>query len=167
MNHEAHEEPQTRRGVIRSYKLKLDEKRSVTERLADSLTSKFGTILFLLVNILLFFGWILINLSTISFIAPFDPYPFNFLTMVVSLEAIILSIVVLISQNRDTKIANVRAEIDTRIDIIAEEEITKILELIKKLLEKNNIDISKDEALTHMLKPTDRDYMEKKFENEV
>jgi uncharacterized membrane protein len=96
-----------------------------------------------------------------------DPYPFNFLTMSVSLEAIVLSIIVLMSQNRETRVNDLRSEIDTRIDIESEEEITKALEILVKIARKQNIDLSKDEKLKKMLKPVDRYYLEKKFESEV
>lgn len=157
----------SRRTRFHSYKSRVNLKRSVAEKFADLLTSSFGTFGFLLVNILLFVVWILVNSGKFANITPFDPFPYTFLTMIVSLEAIILSIIVLMSENREAKISDIRSEIDTRIDIVAEEEITKILVLLSKLLEKNGIDVSKDEELQKMLTPVDKGYLEKKFEKEV
>lgn len=155
------------RGLYKSYKVKARMRRSPTERATDFLTFQFGSFEFLTFNIAIFAAWILINTGHITIIPPFDPYPFNFLTMFVSLEAIILSIIVLMSQNRESKVNDVRAEIDTRIDIEAEQEITKTLEILVKMAKKQKIDLSNDESLTRMLKPVDRHYLERKFESEV
>jgi uncharacterized membrane protein len=152
---------------MKSYKIKADAKRSLFEKTADSLTSKFGSIWFLVLNAVWFIIWILINTKHIPGIEPFDPFPFSLLTMVVSLEAILLSVVVLISQARESKISSLRSEIDTRIDIVAEEEITKLIEMVAKLMRKQGIDTSKDKQLERMLRPVDRHYLEKKFEEEV
>jgi uncharacterized membrane protein len=74
--------------------------RSLTDRVSDSITRLAGSSVFILVHIIWFTIWIILNLGRVPAIHPFDPYPFTFLTMVVSLEAIFLSIFVLISQNR-------------------------------------------------------------------
>lgn len=155
------------RGLYKSYKVKAKMKRSIAEKATDFLTHQFGSFAFLTFNVVIFTVWILINTGHIQSIEPFDPYPFNFLTMFVSLEAIILAIIVLMSQNRESKVNDLRAEIDTRIDIEAEQEITKALEILVKIAKKQNIDLSKDESLKRMLKPVDRHYLERKFESEV
>lgn len=155
------------RSLYKSYKEKAKGKRNLAEQAADFLTAKFGSFWFLILNVMVFTVWILINTNRIPSIKPFDPYPFNFLTMSVSLEAIVLAIIVLMSQNRENKVNDLRSEIDTRIDIEAEQEITKTLEILVKIARKQNIDLSKDEKLKRMLKPVDRYYLEKKFESEV
>jgi uncharacterized membrane protein len=71
-------------------------RRSQALRLADTITAFSGSMRFVLLHVIWFGGWILVNLSVFRF----DPFPFGFLTMLVSLEAIFLSTFVLISQNR-------------------------------------------------------------------
>ena len=110
---------------------------------------------FLVVNMLWFSTWILINSGLIPVITPFDPFPFGLLTTVVSIEAIFLAIVVLISQNRASKIDDLREEVDLHINTLSEEEITKMMELLILLLKKNGIDVSKDTELQEMLEPLD------------
>ena len=82
------------RELVKSFEAKALKKRSLVVRIADQLTSTFGSIAFLLFNILLFAAWMLINLGKVPGISPFDPFPFVLLTTTVSLEAIILSIIV-------------------------------------------------------------------------
>lgn len=89
------------------------------------------------------------------------------MTTIVSLEAIILSIFVLISQNRGSKIDDLREEIDLQVDIITESEVTKLLLLVVRLLQKNGVDISSDKELEEMLKPINEAKIEKSLEKQV
>ncbi len=156
-----------RRKAIKSFKAKADAKRSLTERFADWLTSKFGSIAFLGVNALWFTAWILINTDKLPFIKPFDPYPFGFLTMVVSLEAIFLAIIVLISQNREARIGELREEIELQISTISESELTKLIHLMVILLEKQGIKVDEDPELKKMLQPMNNAAMERELEKEL
>lgn len=153
--------------IIKSIKAQSDKERSHSEVLADFITKKIGTVTFLTLNLAVFSIWIVFNSNFIPNLDPFDPFPFNLLTMIVSLEAIVLGIVVLISQNRETKVADLREEIDLQINTISEKEITKLMKMVLLLLEKNGIDISKDEELKHMLHYLNTDKMEKKLKEEI
>ena len=104
----------------------LDFHRGRLDKVADFLTEQFGTLWFLLFNAAFFLGWIEWNLGWFG-LPIFDPFPFSLLTMAVSLEAIFLAIIVLISQNRQSKIADIRQQIDFEVDVRAEAEINKIL----------------------------------------
>ena len=64
---------------------------------------------------------------------PVDPFPFSFLTLVVSLEAIFLSIFVLISQNTLTRQSERRAHLDLQINLLAEQESTKTVALLERI----------------------------------
>lgn len=158
-------EPKKR--VIKSIKAKADAKRSFTETLADWMTTSFGSITFLVINIIVFALWILINTNKISFISIFDPFPFSLLTTIVSLEAIILAIFVLISQNRSMKVDDLREEIHLQINIIAEKEITKVMKMLALLLEKQGIDILQDPELKRLLKPISEEELQRSLEKEI
>ena len=155
------------RKIFHSMKAKSDAKRTTMERLADYMTEVFGSNIFLWLNVLLFVLWILVNTNKISFLAPFDPYPFNLLTNVVSLEAIILAIFVLISQNRTAKIADLREETQLQLSVISELEVTKIMKMLALLLEKHGIDLSQDPELHKMIRPVSEEDIEKKLEKEI
>ena len=157
----------SRRRVIRSFEANANKDRSFSERTADMTTSRFGSMGFLIINVIWFFAWISINIGLIPTIRIFDPFPFGLLTMIVSLEAIFLAIIVLISQNRAAKIDDLREEIDLHINTIAEEEITKTIELLVLLLKKNGVDVSKDLELQQMLEPTDKKNIEKSLKKQV
>ncbi|CAN5187765.1 DUF1003 domain-containing protein [soil metagenome] len=152
--------------LVKSYKARADAKRSTWEKIADVLTTKFGSVAFLTLNALWFLVWIVWNGGMFG-LTPFDPYPFGFLTMVVSLEAIFLAIIVLISQNRAAHIADMREELELQLSTISEEEITKVMSMLSMLLEKQGIDIGSDSELAAMLKPTSNDALEKELEQEL
>lgn len=122
-----------------------------------------GTVLFLFANIAIFAIWILWNTAG----KPYDPFPFVLLTTIVSLEAIILAILVLVSQNRQSKIADLRQEIDMQVNLVTEEEITKLLKLVAGLYSALKINIDQDSELKEMLKPTNWDYLEERLEKEL
>jgi uncharacterized membrane protein len=153
--------------IIRSLKERLDEKRSTSERLADFLTASFGSMGFLIINVAWFALWIVINLGMIPAIPVFDPFPFGLLTMIVSLEAIGLAIIVLISQNRSSKIADLREEIDLQIDMLTEREITKLMHIVSAIAEKQGIDLKADKELQTMLDPTSTSKIEDTLEKQV
>jgi uncharacterized membrane protein len=118
------------------------------------------------VNVGIFLLWILLNIDIIPGFKPFDPYPFGFLTMVVSLEAIILSVFVLISQNRAAQIATLREELHLRINQIAEQEITKCLEILAELREKSG-NTREDAELDRMLQPVNAAELEQLIEQQL
>ena len=106
---------------------------STAEHVADKVTAFAGSSPFVILHILWFGGWILINSEIISGISPFDPFPFNFLTLMVSLEAIFLTLLVLMRQNQMTKEATKRASLDLQINMLDEQETTTILRMVQKI----------------------------------
>ncbi len=156
-----------RRRIIKSFEARANNNRTITEKIADVMTSSFGSMTFLILNVLWFFIWILINTGILSIVKPFDPFPFGLLTMIVSLEAIVLAIIVLISQNRASKVDDIREEISLQITTIAEEEVTKIMELQVLMLKKLGIDTSMDKKLQQMLEPTDKNRIQKVLEQQI
>ncbi len=108
--------------------------KSVIEKLADFLTNFFGTVTFLTSNLLFFTLWIIFNLDIVPGFPVFDPYPFGMLTMIVSLEAIVLTIIILISQNRTSRQDKSRAEADYQVNVKAEKMIIEISKKLDKVL---------------------------------
>ena len=160
------ESVQHRRRAIKSFKAKADAKRSLSDKFADMLTAKFGTVAFLGLNIIWFAIWIPINTGNVPFIDPFDPFPFGLLTMIVSLEAIMLAIIVLISQNREAKVSELREEIELQLNTIADSELTKLIALMAILLEKEGVKID-DPDIKKLLKPVDSAELIRRLEEEL
>lgn len=157
----------TRRDKIRSIKSKMDQSRKWSDKLADCLTGSFGTMWFLNFNAIWFAVWMLINTGVITGFTAFDPYPFGLLTMIVSLEAIFLSIIVLMSQNRAARIADLREEIDLHINVRAEEEITKILVILDQIHDHLGLPIEDDKELILMKQKTNIEAIEDELLREM
>jgi uncharacterized membrane protein len=115
--------------------------RSFGDKLSDHVTSIAGSSFFLFLNVAWFAAWILINTGVFGKHLVFDEYPFGFLTMVVSLEAIILSIFVLISQKRQSERSEIRAEADYITDLQADAEINIIISMLERLASKQDIPV--------------------------
>lgn len=152
--------------LIEGFEAEELKKRSWSVRLADKLTSTFGSFAFLTLNLTFFLFWIVINIGWIPNIPVFDPFPFNLLTMAVSLEAIILTLIVLMSQNRQSFISSLREEIDMQVNLTAEREITKILQIIGRLAQKQGIKID-DKDYEEMIKDIEVSYIERKLERQL
>jgi len=91
----------------------------------------------------------------------FDPFPFGLLTMIVSLEAIVLSIFVLMAQSRESAVAELREEVSLQVILRMEEEVTKTLQLVAGLYARLGYQVGEDGELREMLGPLDPDRIER------
>jgi uncharacterized membrane protein len=158
--------PQISRQFFQSFEAKALSKRSLLTRFADTLTAWCGSAFFLLANAIIFFLWILINSDYFPFIPTFDPYPFGLLTMIVSLEAIFLSIFVLISQNRSSNTSTLRDEVNLQVNMITEQEVTKILQLLAEM--RRQMGINKvDRELDQMIQRINENRIEQEIESQI
>jgi uncharacterized membrane protein len=122
-----------RRTASRNVNRIVEEERSFVTRLVHAIAAFSGSVLFLNLNVVVFVCWITINLGWVPLIPKFDPYPFGLLTMIVSLEAIILSGFVLISQNLQSSKDRVRSDIEYEVNLKAELEIAHLHEKVDHL----------------------------------
>ena len=122
-----------RRRVARNINEEIAIRSTAIERLADVIAAFSGSLTFLFLNAAWFFFWIVWN--TAPMLPHFDPYPFSFLTMVVSLEAIFLSIFVLVSQNRQAAKDRLRADAEYEVNLKAELEVAHLHEKMDTLTE--------------------------------
>ena len=129
--------------------LKAARERSLQDRIADAITSFSGHMVFAYVHIVWFGVWILLNTGRVG-VRPFDPFPYGLLTMVVSLEAIFLSTFVLISQNRLSKEAERRADLDLHIGLLTEHELTRVLQMLDAIQDKMGIADHADSELADL-----------------
>jgi CRP/FNR family cyclic AMP-dependent transcriptional regulator len=124
-----------RHTTSRNVNAEMEDLRTTVERVADWIAAFSGSITFLMLHIVFFAVWILLNVNWLPGWTPpnFDPFPFGLLTMVVSLEAIILSVFVLLSQNRQAEKEHVRGDIEYDVNLKAELEIAHLHEKVDRL----------------------------------
>ena len=121
--------------------------RTIGEKVSEMIAAFCGSMTFVYVHVIWFIGWVLINSVLTSW--QFDPFPYTFLTLVVSLEAIFLSTFILISQNHETQLTERRNHLDLQINMLSEQENTKMIELLQRIAVK--VGIPNDDALTDAL----------------
>jgi len=136
--------------------------RSRIEAAADWLNQAASSTPFLVFHVLWFLVWMTWNTGLLG-LRPFDPFPFGLLTMVVSLEAIFLSIFVLMAQQRESAIAELREEIALQVGLRLEEEVTKTLQLVAGLYTRLGHKLGEDPELHEMLQPLDVSAIEREL----
>lgn len=140
--------------AFRAIKVQHSAQRTLLGRVADRLNDLAASTPFLIVHVLWFAGWIVWNTGSFG-LRPFDPFPFGFLTLVVSLEAIVLSIFVLMAQKREAAIAELREEMSLQVSLRLEQEVTKTLQLVAGLYTRLGHKVAEDPELMEMLQPLD------------
>jgi uncharacterized membrane protein len=117
-------------------------RRTGADRVAAAIARFCGQMSFVWIHVVLFAVWL--GYNSIPWFKPFDPYPFTFLTLVVSLEAIFLSTFILISQNYDMRVSERRNQLDLQINLLAEQENTKALQMLERIAKKVGAHVSDD-----------------------
>lgn len=118
---------------------RLERRQTRSERLAGSIAAVAGSMWFAYLHVVWFAVWIAWNVWRGE--DAFDPYPFGMLTTIVSLEAIFLTLMVLVSQNREAKLEEQRADLDLQIDLLSERELTRILCIVAAVARKMDVDL--------------------------
>jgi len=122
-----------RHTTSRNVNKEVADQRSAIQKAADWIAAASGSIPFLMLHCLGFAGWIVVNMGILPDVPVFDPYPFGLLTMAVSLEAIILSVFVLLSQNRQVAKDRVRSDVEYEVNLKAELEIAHLHEKLDRV----------------------------------
>lgn len=113
-------------------------RRTRSDLIADKIADFCGRMSFVWVHLIWFGLWI--GLNEFPHIRHIDPFPFQFLTLVVSLEAIFLTTFIMISQNRQGRIADRRNQLDLQINLLAEQENSKMLAMLDAIMTRLGID---------------------------
>ena len=130
-----------RQTASRNVNQEVEDTRTLVQRMADWIAEFSGSLTFLFIHVLWFFFWILLNTSwaegiEASWVKPltgFDPFPYGLLTMTVSLEAIVLSVFVLLSQSRQAAKDKIRSDVEYDVNLKAELEVAQLHEKVDRM----------------------------------
>ncbi|HZE70888.1 MAG TPA: DUF1003 domain-containing protein [Pyrinomonadaceae bacterium] len=114
------------------------------EALAAKVSSFIGNLSFLVVHAFWFAIWVAVNTGILAFFQTFDAYPFGLLGIILAIEAIFITGILLISQNRQSAHADKRAELDYEVNVRTYREIRQI----KAMLQRLECELKKIEAVT-------------------
>lgn len=143
------------------------ERRSAAQRVADAITAAAGSTPFLILHVVWFTGWMLMNTGRIPGLSPFDPFPFSFLTLTVSLEAIFLTLLIIMSQNHMMKEADKRAHLDLQVNMLAEQESTLALRMLRKICHHLGIEEDDGDETSELEAETDIDALAETLEQKM
>ena len=146
----------------------FERKRTVVDRVADAIGTFSGSMWFVAIHVVWFTAWFLINTGAVPLVQKFDPFPFILLAMIVSVEGVLLSTFVLMKQNRMQQRSDVRHQLDLQINLLAEKEVTKALQLLRAMAKKMELDeLDGDAELEEMARVTSVDMLGERIETEL
>ena len=120
--------------AIRQLHLRADETLSRYHRPIETVSTLLGRPAFFYGIVLFVTVWVLINVfSPRCGIAPFDPAPYFWLQGLVGLGALLTTTIVLITQTRQGRLAEQRAQLDLQVSLLAEQKTAKLIALLEEL----------------------------------
>jgi uncharacterized membrane protein len=138
------------------------QERKPSDLVAEVIANFCGSMTFVWVHVVWFGAWVVINVA--PGIPHLDPFPFTFLTLVVSLEAIFLSTFILISQNHDAKISERRNNLDLQINLLSEQENTKMIVMLQAIAAKVGAEVIPDAHLQALSEETEPEKLVRQLE---
>ncbi|HEY4305315.1 MAG TPA: DUF1003 domain-containing protein [Gemmatimonadaceae bacterium] len=147
-------------------KAQHNAERTFVETIADELNDIASSSPYLVLHVIWFAIWMPWNLGWFG-LKVFDPFPFGLLTMIVSLEAIFLSIFILIAQKRESAIGELREELALQVNLRIEEEMTKTLQLVAGLYTRLGHRVAEDQELSDMMQPLDVAGLERALQSQI
>ncbi|MFL5242734.1 MAG: DUF1003 domain-containing protein [Gemmataceae bacterium] len=115
--------------------------RTFGDRVADGVAATVGSWWFIIIQTIVLLLWMAANL--VGWFYQWDPYPFILLNLALSFQAAFASPIIMMSQNRQAKLFERRNQLDLQINLLAEQENTEQLKLLRLLCEKAGIRIER------------------------
>jgi uncharacterized membrane protein len=154
-----------RKNIEALRKQRRQEKRnaSTEEAVADRITAFTGSMRFVYLHLVIYASWIGSNL--IPGLPHFDP-TFVILAMEASVEAIFLSTFVLISQNRAQAATDKRDDLDLHINLLAEHELTRLIEMVSGIAQKLEVRTGAEQEVSEITKDVAPEVVLKEIEQQ-
>jgi uncharacterized membrane protein len=145
----------TQRNVEAIARMEKDAEASRTtgDRMADRFAAVVGSWTFIAIQSVLLLVWIFLNILAWSY--RWDPYPFILLNLALSFEAAFATPIIMMSQNRQARLAEKRNRLDLQINLLAEQENTELLRMVRKLCEKAGIALHEGNVSLEQDTPTE------------
>ena len=145
----------TKRNVQAIAQLEANAAKTGPHPIADNVTRVLGSIPSIVVHVVVSIAWLLAN-TLLPIQWRFDPFPFSVLTIALPLEALVVALFILMSENRQRLIDERRASLGLQINLLAEQENTRMLQLLSAIAVRVGIDVSAGEhgkALEENVRP--------------
>ena len=119
--------------VARNVNSVLEEQQTLGERLADRVAQFGGSWTFIMIFTGMLILWVVVNTIALAHLGGFDPYPYIFLNLILSMLAALQAPVILMSQNRQAARDRVAASLDYEVNLKAEVEIMALHEKLDRI----------------------------------
>ena len=120
--------------AVKTLHTRADEHLSDSQRSIETVSTLLGRPAFFYGSLFFVAVWVLSNLcSPLVGVAYFDPPPFHWLQGILGLGAWLTATVVLITQTRQGKLAEQRAQLDLQVSLLAEQKAAKLIALLEEL----------------------------------
>lgn len=151
--------------TIADLEAEVARRRSSLDRLSDRVTAFVGSMTFVVAHLVFFAIWMGVNTAWLLGSAAFDPYPYVFLNLVLAIESVLLGTFILMSQNRQNRQDEQRAHLELQISLLAEQESTKTLQLLRRICGHLKIeDACNDQELNQLIETTHIQNLAKELE---
>ena len=151
--------------AVSELEAEIDRRRTRADRLTDAVSGFVGSFRFLFVQIAVVLIWIGVNLALEPSDRAFDPFPFDFLTLLLDIEVILLSTFVLMAQDRQSRRTEQWGHVQLQVALLAEQEATKMLQMLREISGRLGLDrVANDPELTQMIRATRLDELARELE---
>jgi uncharacterized membrane protein len=137
--------------------------RTVGQRLVDRFAALIGSWTFIVAQIIAFSCWIALNVA--AWCRHWDPYPFILLDVVLTFQAALAMPVLMMSQNRQARLSEQRNHLDLQINLLAEQENTETLILLRKLCDKWGVELDDNSPVETLANVTDPNALVEQIQN--
>lgn len=153
--------------AIAEHEKDFQSRKSATARIGHAIGSFIGSAWFILLHVLWFSAWLLLNLVP-SLLRPFDPFPFPLLGSIIEIEGIFLASFILIRQNQMSQRSDERDHLTLQVLLLAEQEITTLLDIERRKSLRNDMpEIANDEDVRSLSEPTSVDELQRKLQEHL
>ena len=129
---------------------------SVAERVGGAVTRFFGSLRFVLVQLFFLGVWIVVNTEKIVGVPPFDPYPFQLLSLIVGIEFIFLTTFVLMNQKQQMHRVEQWSHLHLQLSMLTEQEVTKNMQMLRSICQELHLDkLTGDQELSELTQNTE------------
>ena len=122
-----------RLSTARNVNTEFAESRSFGDRIADQVASFGGSWTFILIAMAVLMLWICLNTVILTRAEAFDPYPYVFLNLILSMLAALQAPIIMMSQNRQAEKDRLAAEQDYDVNLRAEVEVVEIRTMLERI----------------------------------
>jgi uncharacterized membrane protein len=120
---------------VASIRARAEQRLDRHQRMMEVLTAVLGKPRTIYVTLSIVVGWVAFNVVTSKVFGwqRIDPPPFFWLQGMVALSALLMTTLVLITANRQTRNAEERSHLDLQVNLLAERKVAKLIALVEEL----------------------------------